>query len=150
MSGMTYDRERHHRRSIRMDGFDYSAPGSYFITICTSNRECLLGNVVDGEMRLNRCGEIVSAEWARSARLRPTLRLDAVIVMPNHLHGIVALVEERAVGAHSCAPLPTANPLSRSPRSIASFVAQFKATTARRINAVRGTHGARVWQRNYF
>ena len=56
---MKYDREKHHRRSIRLKGYDYSSVGSYFITICTFQRECLFGTISDGEMQLNQYGKIV-------------------------------------------------------------------------------------------
>ena len=148
-----YDPFRHHRRSIRLPGHDYSTPGAYFITICAYGHECLFANVIDAKARLSPYGEIVREEWERSATLRPTITLDAFAVMPNHLHGVVALQEDSSVGAHSCAPLRAAHPnapLQRRTRSVSSFVAQFKASAARRINALRGTRRAPVWQRNYY
>jgi REP element-mobilizing transposase RayT len=118
---MRYDRYGLDRRSIRLPGYDYAAGGSYFITICTHKRECLFGNVSDGQVTLNEYGEIVLEEWERSAAIRPGLVLDPYVIMPNHLHGIVTLVGDPSVGAHSCAPLPTR--LHRRSRSLASFVA---------------------------
>jgi len=103
--------ERHHRRSIRLKGYDYTRPGAYFITICTHNREPLFGRVVDGEMVLNALGEIVWEEWFRSARIRDEIELfpDEFVVMPNHVHGIVWIVETRdhtpPVGATGWSPL---------------------------------------------
>ena len=161
MRAMRYDTYGLNRRSIRLPGYDYASGGSYYITIRAHNRECLFGEVVDGKMRLNEYGEIVRDEWERSGEIRHGLVVDAHVIMPNHLHGIVTIVEERNVGAHSCAPLPNDAPLPnnaplhanlprRPPRSIASFVAQFKATATRRINGLRDTQGARLWQRNYY
>ena len=110
---MTYDPNKHHRRSIRLKGYDYTQPGAYFITICTQNRECLFGDVVDGEMRLDACGVIVREEWFRSAEIRREIALwpDEFVVMPNHIHGIVWITDQRDVagpnvGAHGRAPLP--------------------------------------------
>ncbi|MFN3477710.1 MAG: transposase, partial [Candidatus Methylomirabilales bacterium] len=60
---MKYDPERHHRHSIRLPRYDYTQPGAYFVTICTQDRECLFGDVVDGAMRLNELGEIVAWTW---------------------------------------------------------------------------------------
>ena len=102
-------------------------------------------------------GKIVVEEWERSAAVRPTLRLDAFVVMPNHTHGIVTVVEGH-VGAHSNAPregallrAPTAaGPTRRAPRTLGSFVGAFKGAAPRRINALRDTPGTRVWQRNYY
>jgi REP element-mobilizing transposase RayT len=153
---MKRDQQAYDRRSIRLRGFDYRREGPYFVTICTSDREQLFGEIVGGVLRGNRLGEIVRKEWCRSEELRSEVVLDEFIVMPNHVHGIVFLdqhvstathrnVEDR-VGAHGNAPSPVA---SRRPKSLSTFVSGFKASTARQINNVRGTPGAQVWQRNY-
>jgi len=159
---MNYDAQKHHRRSIRLRGYDYSSPGAYFITICSHNKRFLFGNVVDGKMRRNDHGEIVQEEWFRSATIRKEIQLDAWMVMPNHVHGIViiapvgahghapgtALAPHRAVahgvGAHGHAPL------QRRPRSLGTFVGGFKGAAKTRINEMRGTPGAPVWQENYY
>ena len=78
-----------HRRSIRLQGYDYSLPGAYFITICTRNLECLFGTVVDGEIVLNQFGRIVSEEWVKTGEIRDEIQLDRWVIMPNHFHGIV-------------------------------------------------------------
>jgi len=129
---------------MRLRGYDYSRAGVYFVTMCTCQRECLPGEVVDGRMRLNAHGEIVKAEWLRTAEIRPEVELDGFMVMPNHLHGIV-VVSGR--GARPCAP--TTGPLFRRPRSLGSLVAGFKSASTKRINAVRAAAGSAVWQRNY-
>lgn len=92
-----YDPNRHHRRSIRLKGYDYTQPGAYFITICTHERAHLFGAVVEGEMRLNEWGEIVREEWFKTAQIRPyvTLYPDEFVLMPNHVHGIVWIVGAR-------------------------------------------------------
>ena len=156
----------HHRRSIRLQGYDYTQPGAYFVTICTHGREMLFGQVVDGEMMLNDYGEIVREEWFRTAQVRPYVALfeDEFVVMPNHIHGIVWIVEtddpvgatQRAVGAQRrCAPTTNVRPRGATPnnvppRSLGAIVRGFKSAVTRRINARRGTPGARVWQRNYW
>jgi REP element-mobilizing transposase RayT len=145
-----YDPDRHRRRSIRLRKYDYSRGGLYFITICTHQRECLFGNIADGTMHLSALGEVAGEEWRRSAALRPALALDAFVVMPNHVHGIVTIVEpEGDVGAHSNAPRRHTS-LHRAPRSVATFVGGFKGAVTRRVNALRGTTGTPVWQRNYY
>ncbi|MFH1077909.1 MAG: transposase, partial [Patescibacteria group bacterium] len=78
-----------HRRSIRLPAFDYSTPGAYFVTICTYERRCMFGDVVDGEMRLNEVGKSVSSNIRASESIRREIRLDEWIIMPNHLHLIV-------------------------------------------------------------
>ncbi|GBC96100.1 hypothetical protein HRbin16_01901 [bacterium HR16] len=166
---MTYDPERHHRHSIRLPGYDYTQAGAYFVTLVTHQRECLFGEIVDGEMLLNEIGRIVRDEWFRSAEIRREIVLDPdeFVVMPNHIHGIVWIcdieddvgadgvgadgvgahgVGAHGVGAHGRAPLPG----QRLPRSLSSFIAGFKSAVTKRINEYRGTPGVPVWQRNYF
>ncbi|MBA2278166.1 MAG: hypothetical protein H0W06_10430, partial [Chloroflexia bacterium] len=99
-------RERPDRQSIRWRGYDYGAAGTYFITICTANREPLFGAICDGAMQLNPLGRAVEFEWFCSAEIRDEVTLDAFIVMPNHIHGIVLLTDE--VGAHGMRPLSNA------------------------------------------
>ena len=146
---MRYDPGKHHRRSIRLKGYDYSQAGAYFVTICTYDRVCLFGEIVDGEMVLNDSGRIVVNEWARTAQIRDEIELDEFVVMPNHVHGIIWIVGQHdipkiVVGAHRGAPL------HRAPRSLGSLIAGFKSTITKRINQDRGTPGAPVWQRNYY
>ena len=82
------------RRSIRLQGYDYTRPGAYFVTICTYGREHLFGTVMDGGMQENELGGIVREEWFRTAQVRPYVRLydDEFVVMPNHIHGIIWIV----------------------------------------------------------
>src|SRR5512137_1336233 len=89
---------RHQRRSIRLPGYDYSQPGAYFLTLCTHERETLFGDVVDDVMRLNDYGEIVAAVWADLPNHYPHVELDAFVIMPNHVHGII-VIADNAVGA---------------------------------------------------
>lgn len=99
---MKYDPAKHHRRSIRLRGYDYSQAGYYFVTICCYRRQRLFGEIVDDAMQLNQYGEIVKNEWLKSAVIRPDIQLDKYIVMPNHFHGIVII---KSVGANSSSPL---------------------------------------------
>lgn len=149
---MVFDRHKHRRRSIRLRGRDYSRPGTYFVTLCTYYRECLFGTVEAGSVRLSEWGLAAREEWLRTAQVRPEIELDAFVVMPNHLHGIVIITE--VVGAQGLAPLrnPTESKpaLYRPPRSLGSFVAGYKMAVTKRVNRLRDTPGARVWQRNYY
>ncbi|MEH2403438.1 transposase [Nostoc sp.] len=123
---MKYNPDKHHRQSIRLKGYDYASAGGYFITICSHQRECLFGEVVDGTMQLNDLGQIVAEEWERSPNLRQEIKLDAWIVMPNHFHGIVfiepvaylgvnnhgvGINDHAVVGAQGLAPLQSNVPL---------------------------------------
>jgi putative transposase len=101
---MKFDPRKHQRRSIRLKGYDYAQPGAYFVTLCAWQREDLFGAVVNGEMHLNPLGQIVHDEWLRSMGIRQEIRLyeDEFVVMPNHLHGIVWIVD--TVGADGVRP----------------------------------------------
>jgi REP element-mobilizing transposase RayT len=150
---MAFDRKRRHRRSIRLPTHDYTAPGGYFVTVCTYERVCLFGDVIEDKMRLNDTGKIVRDEWMRSAAIRREIVLDEFVVMPNHVHGIVMIRE--SVGATGRSPLHGAprSPLVRSgppPRSLGSFVGGFKSAVATHVSALRGTRGVTIWQRNYY
>jgi putative transposase len=237
---MPYNPRIHHRRSIRFKVHDYTQPAAYFVTLCTHERAHLFGQVVDGAMQLNECGEIVRAEWFQTAVVRPyvVLNPDEFVVMPNHIHGIIWIVGNdngddgvdnggdarndgsggdtprndgagsggagrrddgrrddgagsggagcrddgrRDDGAGSrggtvgaqrrCAPTfapknatfpPGATPTSTGratrgatptnvvPGSLGAIVRSFKSVVTRRINIMRNTPGAPVWQRNYY
>jgi len=151
----------HHRRSIRLPGYDYSAAGAYFITICTQGRECLFGQVVDGEMRLNALGEIVRAEWEKTATMRAEIEIREYVVMPNHFHAIVVIrwdvgrgdrpvarTEERSVARMNTNG--QVRPKGPDSGSIGALMAGFKSAVTGRINQIRKTPGAPVWQRNYY
>ena len=143
-----YNSKIHHRQSIRLRGYDYSQAGIYFITICTHHRECIFGEVVDRQMRLNKVGCIVAEEWLRSSKIRSGIELDEWVIMPNHIHAIVVFNSSieipDPVGANSCAPL------HRKPRSLSSLIAGFKSTTTKQINEIHQTPKIPVWQRNYY
>ncbi|MCF6178868.1 MAG: transposase [Geopsychrobacter sp.] len=89
---MKYQPEIHHRRSLRLKGYDYAQAGFYFVTICAHARQCLFGEIVDSKMQENDYGRIVKAEWMRSADIRAEIELGEFVVMPNHLHGIVSII----------------------------------------------------------
>jgi len=88
---MSYSPEKHHRHSIRLKGYDYSKAGLYFITICCQDRICRFGNIKNDEMELNEFGQIAHNEWEKLNQRFPNLELDVFQIMPNHLHGIIAL-----------------------------------------------------------
>lgn len=81
------------RRSIRLPGYDYSQPGAYFVTICTQNRACLYGDIIDGKMQLNGLGIAVRSCWEEIPMHFGNVSLDVQAVMPNHMHGIIILEE---------------------------------------------------------
>jgi REP element-mobilizing transposase RayT len=104
---MKYNPNIHHRRSIRLKGYDYSQAGAYFITICTKNRECFFGSIINGKMILNNAGKIADECWLEISKHFPNAILHEHIVMPNHVHGIIELqnnMEHTAAGAENFLP----------------------------------------------
>ncbi|MEK7441298.1 MAG: transposase, partial [Chloroflexota bacterium] len=100
---MNFNPQKHHRRSIRLQNYDYTQAGAYFITICTYNREFLFGDVVNGEMMLNDYGRIVEEYWNETPTHFPNVETDAFVVMPNHIHGIIVIaksVKAQSAGTH--------------------------------------------------
>jgi REP element-mobilizing transposase RayT len=86
---MKYNREIHHRQSMRLKGFDYASPGYYFITICAQNRECFFGNISQGILELNDAGEMIKDGWKNLTQRFNHILLENYVIMPNHLHGII-------------------------------------------------------------
>lgn len=166
---MKFDPEKHHRHSIRLRGYDYAQPGAYFVTLYTQNRDCLLGEVIDGQMALNPFGEMVEADWRDLSNYYPHVRLDAFVVMPNHVHGVIRLTDPIPITAGSGgfvvgagfkpAPRGTCTDTGMSVemntgmvkrRGLPEIIRGFKTFSSRRINQFRNTPGRPVWQRNYY
>jgi REP element-mobilizing transposase RayT len=153
---LKYNQEKHHRRSVRLQGYDYSGPGAYYITICAWNRECIFGEIIDGEMKLNEYGKVVHREWMCTGNIRPNVELDEFVIMPNHIHGILAInyrmnVLRRGMPRRGVLPYTPANVGLRSPsQTIGAIIRGFKSTVTKSINILCNTPGIPVWQRNYF
>jgi putative transposase len=138
-----FDPKIHHRRSIRLPGYDYTQAGAYFVTIVTHNREMLFGEVVDGEIRLNEFGEIAKREWERLRKRFRHIELGAFIIMPNHVHGIIIIHDN---GRGTADNENFGKPVSGS---IPTMVRSYKSAVALRINYARPGDSTPVWQRNY-
>jgi len=143
---MKYNPENHRRRSIRLQGYDYSKLGAYFITICVQNRECLFGNVVGRTMVLADAGKIVADEWIKTSTIRGEIELGEWVVMPNHFHSIL-IITSRGTAQNSPKLEQFAKPI---PGSIPTIVRSFKSGVTKRINELRQTPGQKLWQRNYW
>ncbi|MBN2290581.1 MAG: transposase [Candidatus Glassbacteria bacterium] len=130
------------RRSPRLQGYDYSSPGAYFVTVCTYKGRCILGEVVDGVMRLNDAGRVVSDSWRWLENQYTYVKLDEFIIMPNHIHGILLIINE-CRGRSRTAPTGKRKPLGR-------LIGAFKTISTKRINQMRGTPGMAIWQRSYY
>ncbi len=136
---------RQHRRSIRLRDYDYARAGAYFITVCAHNRECLFGEIIDGEIRLNAFGELAQFCWDDLPKHYPNVELDAFVIMPNHVHGIIVLTDSVGAGLR---PAPTTMKFKR--HGLTEIVRALKSFSARRINESKSSQGTQVWQRNYY
>ena len=151
---MPYDPEQHHRRSIRLRGYDYSSPGYYFVTVCTQQQRSLYGAVVDAQMQLNDPGRMVEHWWLRLAEKFAQVELDEHITMLNHFHGIIA-IEDRRKGAPRCVPSCGGTGLPEGCTPLGEIVQWFKTmTTNEFICGVKELGWPRfdrkLWQRDYF
>jgi len=95
---MTFNPEIHHRHSIRLPDYDYSRPGYYFVTMCAQERECSFGNIENNRIVLNVVGMIVKKQWHDLPIHFPGIELDQMVIMPNHLHGIIIITNCRRGG----------------------------------------------------
>jgi putative transposase len=153
---MNYNLAIHHRRSIRLKGYDYSQVGLYFITICCNDRACLFGQIHNGLMILNDAGKIAQQCWAEIPAHFPNVVLHEFIVMPNHIHGILEIV-----GANNYSPdnqsfdtrlsdnrAKNISPLRSPSQTIGSVVRGFKIVVTKWLR--QNTNTNNVWQRNYY
>lgn len=129
------------RKPLRLKEYDYSQTGAYFVTICTHERVPIFGHIVGAGPRparteLSPLGQIVVDTWNDLPTHNPGIALGPFIVMPDHIHSIVVLDDRAGLG-----PAPTPLP---------ELVRQLKSFSARRINKLRGTPGAPLWQRGYY
>lgn len=132
------------RRSIRLGTHDYRGHGPYFLTLCSFQKACTFGSIVAGTVHLTAVGHIIQQEWLRAPRIRPEVKLDEFVVMPNHIHAIVFLDEDA-----QRFDLEPGN-FHRTPRSLGSLVAGFKSVCTTRVNIMNHTAGKPLWQRNYY
>jgi REP element-mobilizing transposase RayT len=148
----------HHRKSIRLPDYNYSSPGAYFVTLVTWQREHLFGDVDNnGILILSKFGQLVKNEWLRLEQRFDYLHLDQFVVMPNHLHALLWIVQSNSVTTPDNHP-PANPPLIGGkngfkppcPGSLSQILSSYKSTTTRLINGLRKTPGERVWQRNYY
>lgn len=121
-----------------MKEYDYAGAGAYFVTIVAWRRECLFGEVVDGEMVLNKIGKIVQWEWLDLPKRLPYVELGAYMVMPNHFHGILFLHEN--VGATRHGQIRSQLGVNTSP------IAAPKGMTGR---PYRGDQNLPLWARSF-
>ena len=129
--------KKHHRKYLRLKVYDYSQIGAYFVTVCARNHELVFGKIVEDEMRLNDAGRIVQNCWNALLFRFPGIELDAFMIMPNHVHGIIMIV-----GAGQA--------LSPNSPTLGDIIRVFKSTSAINLNLMLSMSGQSIWQRNYY
>ena len=168
---MKFDPKKHHRRSIRLNNYDYSQAGAYFISFCVNNRLCLLSEIIECEMHLNDAGKMVDKIWQEMPQHYPGVDVDFHVVMSNHFHGIILIIDENDVGApHYGRPFKSgqvqgsdkaqgpgqtqwSDPTKRL--SLGDIIGRFKSfTTHKYIDGVKNCNWEpfykQLWQRNYY
>lgn len=132
------------------------------MTVCTQNRECLFGEIHNGEMELNRFGIIILDKWNRIPNHFKNIQLDTFQIMPNHIHGILFIIdivgakhsgkhsdESQANQTRNASPLQN-RPNGTKPGSLPAVMQNYLSITTRKINQIRKTPGNKLWQRNYY
>jgi putative transposase len=167
MSAAAFDPKKHHRRSIRLKGYDYSGEGLYFVTICTHERECVLGEIKDGRVVLSGFGEIAKRCWEEIPGHFEGVGLDEYVIMPNHVHGVILLQENpcrdevtSSLRVTSSPQVPSFHTWSSETEpqrldtikhpTLGQIVAFYKYRSTKLINVIRDVPGTRFWQRNYY
>lgn len=165
---MKFDPQKHHRRSIRLKNYDYASEGAYYVTVVTQERECLFGEIVDAKMYLSNYGEIVQKWWDNIPHHFPNVETGAFVIMPNHIHGIGFVTEERRGEVVSPHDQPNDNnqkntmqtsetdnqggeisPLRRP--TLGQIVAYFKYQSTKEMNEADNMGIiTKFWQRNYY
>ncbi len=131
------------RRSIRLRHYDYCQSGYYFLTLCTDQRRNLFGGVVDGVIRLSPMGELAATCWQALPKHFADMHIDAFVVMPNHLHGIVQLVSEVHGSRVECFATPRRG-------SLATLVRSYTSAVTRQARLHAGDNSLMIWHRNYW
>ena len=159
---MKFDPQKHHRHSIRLQGYNYSQAGAYYVTIVAWRREHVFGEVVNAEMQLNELGKIAHHEWFKTAELRPYVELfeDDFVIMPNHVHGIIWIENNDFIGGITAdvgtrrRRVPTDDNIEKFgkpvPHSIPTIIRAYKSAVTYAINKLQNQRGAVLWQPNYY
>jgi len=149
-----------HRKQLRLRGYDYAFPGAYFVTICSAGKRPVFGSISGESIVLSPEGEIVRSEWIALPERFSRLVLDEFVIMPNHLHGVLAFVGP-AGGADPSPTMrnTTTNPGGESPvptggaspsPTLFEVIGAFKSISTIRVNRLLRRRGVPLWQRGYY
>ena len=145
--------ESHRRKPLRLPGYDYCRPGYYFVTVCTQDRHSLFGTVAHETMNLNQYGRIARDCWIQLPEHFSTVQLDAYVIMPDHMHGIVVITDIGSnVGPQHAAALhskPSRHYPMVRPGSLGAIIRSFKSAVTRNINRASLQDPFPIWQYRY-
>ena len=130
-------------KSTRLPNWDYSSDGAYYITICTKNRECFLGDIFNGKIKLSPIGKIVQKFWHEIPQCFENVVLDEFVIMPDHVHGIVIIDNEQ------CRDGVTPSLHYRQRPTLGQIVGYFKYQSTKSINQFRNMPGVPIWQTRF-
>ena len=164
-------KNKYKTQSTRLFGYNYGLSGYYFITICTKNRICFLGDIKNDKMILSDIGKTLKEEWLKTEEIRTNVMLDEFIIMPNHIHGIIIISNENTdspVETHCNVSLPQnvaqqtynnknkniaeknyKNKFGPQKNNLSSIIRGFKSTTTKQIN-IRCGYGHFAWQPKFY
>ncbi len=147
---MTLYKDKYRIQSTRLQGYDYSSDGAYFVTICVKNGECIFGEIKNGIMGLNRLGCVVNNFWLETLNNYKNVQLDDYIIMPNHFHGIIIINNSYVEIIHELSLRGRFDIKKRRKMLIPKIIGRFKMQSAKQINITKNTKGECVWQKNYY
>ena len=150
MTHTKFDPDKHHRKSIRLQGYDYSQAGAYFVTIVTYQRDCLFGKIENQIMMLNDFGKIADECWRAIPEHFPFVELGSHVIMPNHAHGVIVINDVNDdIGRGAIYRAPTVEQFGKPTiGSLSTIVRTYKAAVTRQIGREHNATG--IWQRNYY
>ena len=148
---MNVSRVRPSRRSVRLPEFDSSKIGMYFVTICSAERKCIFSEIRGNSPILSPVGDAVKTFWAQIPQHFPNVKMDAYVVMPNHLHGILTIESKSPHAAHGGGDAPRVESFGKPTQgSVPTIVRSFKAAVSNHVRESRLAAGEPIWQRGYF
>lgn len=167
-----FNPDKYNKQSIRYPGYNYSQPGHYFVTICAKDRECMFGKIKNEAIELSGLGIIVQTEWLKTPSLRSNVLLDEFIVMPNHVHGIIEIInpigglnvgidcppqadppqadnQSGTLNTHDSHRQP--HPFGPQSNNLFTIIRGFKGATTKQINLLKGNiEGGTIWQSRFY
>ncbi|GAB6099399.1 transposase [Halanaerocella petrolearia] len=157
-------KQKYNGKSMRLKNYDYSKSGHYFVTICSSNRNCIFGKINDNKIKLNKYGQIADDYWSEIPQHFDNVKLDQHIIMPNHIHGIIIIKNNncRNIKNNDCRDMachvPTTTTKTTKTRkfgnrksgTLSTIIGSYKSAVTKKTNQIRNTPGNSIWQRNYY